>query len=364
MRPLPRANATHITAENAPDKVESRKLSSKRAESKTMSTGHSLFVKHSRPRNSQSLHQFWGRKMSILIQRIFFHKAFAIVFISIISNSISEGVSARETITWADVNFPPAYFVDGPRKNKGFIQKARQYYIDQMPEYDHNFVTMSSNRILRTMKTTDGFCYSSHIKTSERMEVMHFSRETVWVQAFRLIFLEKNKNLFLNYINDEKEVSINSIILDQNLTAGFLSKRSYTPKIDEAIGNLRIQGNYEEFHNQSLIHPMLSAGRIDWTIGYPYEMTYYFSELNLPGKFLSYGIDGIQGVIAGHISCSKTPLGAEIIQKVNRIRGAAGNPPQYVLHYKDWVNDETYTEFFENVRARIIEEEGVKEPIN
>jgi uncharacterized protein (TIGR02285 family) len=58
----------------------------------------------------------------------------------------------KRAITWFEVDYPPAYFLRGEMKGKGFCQIGLNNFIEGMPSYTHKKITVNINRMLKMIK--------------------------------------------------------------------------------------------------------------------------------------------------------------------------------------------------------------------
>ena len=64
-------------------------------------------------------------------------------------------------VTWLDINYPSAYFLEGEYKNKGFAQVARKLFMENLPEYKSEVVVVNINRLLSFLQTPSNNVYCS-----------------------------------------------------------------------------------------------------------------------------------------------------------------------------------------------------------
>lgn len=251
---------------------------------------------------------------------------------------------AGEAVTWAKTDFPPVRIMEGPDAGQGYGDLTWRYFAERMPEFRHQELEMSIDRIVAMMQTRDGVCDATMFKTPEREQVIMFSDQVYWVQSNRIILLKDNLEKFRPHITSAGTVDLETLVSDPAITGVVVRGRAYTPQIDDAIQGLLGTPWITQVTETAQMFKMLETSRADWIAGYAFEAGYHFGQMGQGSRFMSYSARGDTPVIPGYFACSKGPLGRKVIERVNSLIAAAGNPPRYLDYYRAWLDDQAISD--------------------
>lgn len=251
---------------------------------------------------------------------------------------LSTGSVAEERVTWSQIDLPPVTITSGDFAGQGYADLTSQYFIERMPEFQHEPLEMPVKRMLTMLKTKDGICDPAIFKTPEREQMMYFSSQVYWVQANRIIFSIDNEAKFQKHLKDQSVVDLESLMSDETLIGGVVRGRSYSAVIDSALDTIRGRPNLFDLTESAQGFGMLEAGRLDWIVGYSFEASYFFRKENFSEHFISYAAKGDTAILPGYIACSKGPLGKKVITRINEIIEEANSRPPYLRYYLNWLD--------------------------
>lgn len=247
-------------------------------------------------------------------------------------------------ILWYRAYFPPVTVPSGPDENKGFFDRAMNFVIDQLDEYDHNFHTANFRRIILEFKDGKNGCCPSFYKTSEREEFISFSIPAMIVLPNGIITSRKNREALLPYVNDDGEISLTKLLTNPDLTLGISSGRVYSNGLDEVIS----QHNGDNIHARSGddvfqgLMSMLYLGRVNYIIGYPTEAGYFAQEQQHYSDYSFFPIaESKVPYTLGYFGCTKSAWGDKIIERIDPILREHRNTDAYLNYYESWLDDTT-----------------------
>ncbi|THB71877.1 MAG: TIGR02285 family protein [Desulfobulbaceae bacterium] len=255
---------------------------------------------------------------------------------------------AQETLTWVFENFPPAFIVEGPQKGNGITDGALDIYIENLPEYEHEKRVANMSRILALIKDGKPVCYPGFIKTKHREEFIEFSLPNILTYSNALIVRRGDENQFLK---DHPSISIKKILTEGNLRVGITAGRAYGGSIDSVLenrddqnGNVFIRSGGDELLG---LLKMLKNGRIDCTIGYPWELAYIAREFGLEDDFTVIPIqeNHDQRWVLSYIGCPKNDWGRQAIKKLNEVLLTVRPQEEYIQRLLKWYPKEIEQDF-------------------
>ena len=247
---------------------------------------------------------------------------FSMVCVLWLFTSISENAHAKDTILWLNDAMPPAFISHGPDKGNGIVDGVVKIYKEHLPEYEHSHLEANMPRILDLMRKGDKVCYAGFFRTPEREKFVSFSIPNL-INYMGAIVIKKSQRKAL--FSNAKTLLLGNILENDTLIAGFTNGRSYGKIIDTLIEKNKNTNKTMIFRSgqnsiQGLLE-MLSNKRIDYTIGFPWEIPYVANQI---GKTDEFGIMYIEEGkdsrgIKNYIGCPNNEWGKKLIQKVNKI---------------------------------------------
>lgn len=247
---------------------------------------------------------------------------------SLCSAAPSTTVNTPKTITWGILDFAPSHIVSGPHKGTGKVDKILKLMQSKMPGYDHREVVMNTIRIDHEIKSNNNVCGTTAIKTPEREAFAVFSMTDDFVPSHRIIYRKDSTKPFPK----NQPLSLQSIIDNKALKGGFVRRRSYTHAVDTIL-RAHEEDDHLYFHtsqniNKELVY-MLIAGRIDYTLEYPWMASYIARDRNYHEAFATIELTELKPYVMGHFYCPDTPWGREVIKQINAILLQARPTQQY-----------------------------------
>ena len=247
-------------------------------------------------------------------------------------------VTAKDAIIWVNDNLPPAFIVDGPDNGKGIVDGVVSLYKNNLREYDHHHVVANMARILFMMKDGQKICYAGFLKTPQREAYIKFSLPNL-INYGNAVIVKASR---AEEIAGSKEfVSLIDLLDRKDLKAGLTRDRSYGRVIDRLLQADPQSANlfYRSGQNslQGLIQ-MLVDERIDYTIGYPWEVPYIAHLIGLRDQLSVFLIEETrdQYWIKNYVGCPDTEWGRRTIEKIDAVLRVVRPTEAYIHHQLKW----------------------------
>lgn len=260
-----------------------------------------------------------------------------IAFVVVLSALIgSNALFARDTVQWGALDFPPFQVRDGEYQGSGSFDGLLDFLIEQMPEYDHNVLTMTFARREEQIRQGQPLCTPGLFRTSEREKYLTFSLPALIHLDNRLVYLSSTGSR----LGGTGPVDFEDVLKRADLVGGFFSQRSFAPNIDPLIKHYENSKNVVQRPlRSSQMFEMLINGEIDYTILFPHEAAYLARKFNGSPNIVVRRIAGTPPYIFTHVACTKGPLGDAVIGRINGIVRAKRQTPAYRALSERWYGD-------------------------
>jgi uncharacterized protein (TIGR02285 family) len=191
-----------------------------------------------------------------------------------------------------------------------------------MEEFDIEFKEALLPRAKKLVFTKDNVCGVNWVKTKERESKSIYSLPFTIYPGLRLYYLDEFSKLPESLINNQEQLSSLPALL--KLSPGALiatvKGRSYGTFIDKQLslldkGSIYARSAEEPYRS---LESMLIKNRINYLIEFPSEMSKFEAKYNVDGLLRSIEIEGDNRYLVGHIVCSKSIMGKQVISAVNK----------------------------------------------
>lgn len=268
------------------------------------------------------------------------------------------GVRADEsggTISWLYPIYPPAFMPEGPDKGKGILEKTLTLIQQELPEYKHVTGVANMKRLLKSIKAERFVCSSLLMKTPEREKFIAFSKPYVMTHAYRIIVRAKDQQKFDDMTDKSGALSLRRLLGKDDLKIGVTEGRSYSPPVNALLKKGVTKANSYTSTSHDLLRALLkmtARKRIDFTIGYPFEITYLSRQMGMDGDFVSYPIAESAETYVAHVGCPKNKWGQKVIKALNpKIEMLRLDERVYGAYIK-WVDEPTGRQYKNMVLRR------------
>ena len=263
----------------------------------------------------------------------------------------------KKTVIWVNENFPPAFITSGPDKGNGITDGAVSLYKQHLPQYRHQHLVANMARILALMKEGKNVCYAGFIKTPEREKYIRFSLPNIITYSNGLIVKTSRQEALFSSL---KSVSLAQLLMADQLKVGLTKGRAYGKPIDTLLKthaaksrNIFFRGGQDELLG---LLKMLDQERIDFTIGYPWEIAYLASQQNRRDHYRVMPIQetaGHQWVIS-YAGCPDTEWGRSFIRDLNQALLKVRETETYMYHMLKWYPPELEADYRHAFEAQIL----------
>ncbi|MEG3639745.1 TIGR02285 family protein [Magnetococcus sp. PR-3] len=258
--------------------------------------------------------------------------------------SFSAGqAGAEQPITWMHPDYPPSFIVKGPAQGLGMLDGIERFVQQQLPEHLHQTRQGNMKRIVAMMAAGRHTCAASLFKTPEREKIIHFSKPYLVVLPPRIVIRKKDQEKFKPYLNQAGAVSLKHLLQASPFRFGFASGRAYGKGFDGVIQDQTHPGNSEELHTLTLsqdVFQMIAAGRLDYTVAFSYELSYFGRDTQRQGAFMTIPAVEAPGVLHNYMGCDKTRWGAQRIAEIDQILLRARTERGFYGSYYAWLSRE------------------------
>lgn len=215
---------------------------------------------------------------------------------------------------------------------------TEQLVLSQLDNYEIKLQKTSLKRLNTELKNSTNSCAANRIKTPERQEFSLFSTPQNIYLSHKLYRLAQKKPLPKEVLNEHGE-----IISLKNLFEYFPSKvlgtgddASYGDFLDAEIAKLNDANVYVRGGGKRLssLNEMLMKKRLDFLLFYPNDINLLTSNTI---ELESYSIAGSTPYMLGHFTCSKSEIGQQVINDINKILAKAYQSKNFYQVYQQWL---------------------------
>jgi len=245
-----------------------------------------------------------------------------------------------KTLNWYLPDSPPGYIVSGPFKGRGYNDEMLNYFIEKLPEYSHNKIVASYPRAVMEMSRDNG-CLVGIYPSEERKDLLHYSvvRQVVYANG---LIIPSELLSSLGHLIEDNTISLKALaaFTKGNLIGGVAKDRIYGQSIDRYIKEHKASIILRPSNNVfSSLLEMLDSNRIDYTFGFPVELSYVSKKLDLKKRYRFVKIAEMPTFTKSYIACSKSAEGKKIIDMIdNQLSTIRSNGIVYSM-YDKWLDE-------------------------
>jgi uncharacterized protein (TIGR02285 family) len=238
-----------------------------------------------------------------------------------------------EDIHWFKADFEPCHVLDKTKK-AGYCDLIDKLTIDTLPEYHHTFEFSTLGRYANIMKTEKEFCTTDLLRSPQREKYMVYSNTRLYILSNGLLAREGDTRLD-PYLNDEGEIELKQI-LRSKLVLGLNERRIYGAGIDNLLRDLGNTSPIAFTTIENKTAQLLVMKRFDYTLGFPTEIGLIEQDAKLQRQVVFFPIAGKTRLLPTYVSCRKSKLGQQIINKINQ-RFRIENDQAITQAYLSWI---------------------------
>lgn len=253
----------------------------------------------------------------------------------------AQETKANKTILWLLNDFPPFILVDKELPGLGFVDAAVKYFVKHMPDFEHRFEVAGVARLQGLMAQGAPVCHPALLRTPEREKLAYFSNPVHFALTHHVLIQRKNLARLREHIGSDGKVDVQALLSDSKLSTSLTEGRALGTEIDAALARHQGQAHLKTtgVHFDAPFRH-LAAGWTDYVFAYPVEPGYYNMQgrITAPLDLVYLPIAGTKDYTVGHVVCTKSAWGREVIARINTVLAQAGPRPPWVdtqLSYMD-----------------------------
>lgn len=240
----------------------------------------------------------------------------------------------KDTVYWTINDAQPFYIVEGELKGQGFGDRIQSMIISHMKSYNHVVLNRPLKRVLLEMESQKPRCFSTWIYNT-RDDIVVTSAPYLYYQPHGVVLLKETSKKLQN----PKTLAFNELLQNTDYIFGKPLGRGYGIRLDPILEQHESTANIFKGAGKSTegIFRMLQAGRIHYTIEYPYTMEYYADKLDLQDSldFIPL-VENQKSILLGAVACTKTSWGKSVIKDMNKVIVQIRELPEYKKIIQDW----------------------------
>ena len=245
---------------------------------------------------------------------------------------------AGDRVIWPIDDFPPAYIVSGEFAGTGIGDQEIRYLTERLGEFANETLQVSNSRAWAMLAEQDGVCIAGAYETPERRKIAAYSRVALTILGPQILIRSDEAERFQKFQNAAGEIDLDRLGAASELRAARPAGRPLGNTMEEfarahAIPTLPVS-------HQAL--SMLDSGRLDYSLGYANELTYYRKTHPGSGRLTALKVAGLPRIIYLHVACSARAVGRRVVARVDEILGPHGAPPYFQSPARRWYDNKDF----------------------
>jgi len=270
------------------------------------------------------------------------------VFLLLLLCLFPKNLLSKETISWYHPILPPFNIVEGKYKEKGIVDLFNKKIFLHLKDYAHKTIIATPRRIIKSITEQEQVCSSALLMNDSRKKIMQYSIPYILVHPNRIIIKKDALYKFEPYKTAKGTYKFSDILKNQSLFFGYSHGRSFSKDIDKTIKKLATKKNSIGVGQHAALKgllKMLHKGRIDYTLGYSYELSYLEKEFKLNSSFTSLPIYNSNSLIPIYAACPNNEWGKTIITKLNKFFRSTRTTKEHYKSYLQWMETQNINEY-------------------
>ncbi len=259
---------------------------------------------------------------------------------------------AKDIVYWQNVNWPPFQILRGKDAGMGRFDLILKLFQDRLHQYEHHNTEMNWSRYWEEVKAGKHILNCMAIKTPERSQYTVFSNVVTFTLPHRII-MRKSK---IEQLGLPRSLTLAEFLMDERFHGVIEQKRSYSNTLDAILIEKEAGGNFaRKTLEGGQILNMIVAGRMDYTIEYPFVVDYVMKKVTEPNNepLGSILIVELPQYITARVAAPKTNWGAKVINDINRVLKDLKTQDIYFDIHKKWYSEkkdiDQITEIYEEL---------------
>ncbi|MCC9625464.1 hypothetical protein LPB41_27645 [Thalassospira sp. MA62] len=250
---------------------------------------------------------------------------------------------SRINITWQEIHYPPVGITEGPRAGQGFMQQARNWLIERLPQFDHEIEEIAIPRIRETIREENLFCSTFLVHTDLRDRMMVFSSAMFEIYPLRFLIAEDAIPAVLPAVSDGS-VDLEMVASQNRLSVGLPLGYRFDRELGLSLSHLRDAPMTAQAGELPDLIRLFEADRLDSLMIHDVNVVYHQRDGELTRASKIYPIKNAQPQEVA-VSCTRTNRGHKVIAAVNELIGDKENRLLLAGFYAEWLPENMRKEF-------------------
>jgi len=265
---------------------------------------------------------------------------------------INSTLYSKESIKWLIWELNPEFIHHGKQAQQGYADKFLKTFIKKLPEYNHTIIWLNTKRWFKE-SSKYGSC-TPHIWKRFKLDDQYYSEPYTLTSPHGILIHKKNVGKF----GEEGDIlSLENILKDNSLMltvplVKYKDMGSRYPILYKYFKPYIGEKNVQEITtNANEINPkMLDKNRTDYLIAYPTTAQSFARINNEKNNYIFYSIKEDPYYKKIYVSCDKSSLGKEVIEKINTLF-TQELYEEFLSYHEEWNNKnpqfrKKYTDYF------------------
>lgn len=224
---------------------------------------------------------------------------------------------------------------------------TRRLLLEHMPGYQDSVSIMNNERAFQILRSNTLACTGNKVRNAEREEFAYFTDVPQLIfPGLRLYMLQAtaDKAELLQHQPQETQETVQSLAsLSAKLPQariGIVGGRNYGEALQTLFEQLarrnRIYTRTASDMTAAALLDMLVNGRVELIVEYPNVVQHYSEALHHAVPLVSINISEAADYSAGHIMCSKTEQGKQLVQAFDQAIRQASQDKRYLQAHLRW----------------------------
>ncbi len=255
----------------------------------------------------------------------FISKIARVVFLALgmVSVFFVSPVQSKEPLLWFVWDLPPEFIKSGSWKNQGYADQFLQFFIKNLPEYDHTIQHVNVPRWSREI-LGDNRC-TAHLWGGFFPDILLLSKPYSFTPPHVAIFHKRHQS---RIGPKGTTVSIEKLLRETDLTLmtmrlnfSDVAKQSRYPVLHSYLAPYVGKSNLIEQSSKTNVVDLrlLKFGRADYTLGYPSTIMTQRRINNLGDEYIAYHLKEHNLYKNVYVACKQNEFGRKVIKKINNL---------------------------------------------
>ncbi|MGB1237103.1 MAG: hypothetical protein ACPG4U_02760 [Pseudomonadales bacterium] len=240
-------------------------------------------------------------------------------------------VQAKERVEWIATQSSPFEVAVQQQRDQGPAEQLRQLLIHALPQYQHGALQRVDATALESLFERGNTCHATLSRTAYTERARYLSVAVGFAHA-RVVLTTPE---IYRRLAQPREVSLTQLLSDTWLRMGVVS-HALSPQLRAIVKREAYQPNIlyrNTLENDRGLVDMLHRKQIDYFVGYPAQAMYW-NKLYPDKPLIAVPLKEVAvRYLTGHVTCSRSDLGREVVEKVNQILLEEREKPEYAARF-------------------------------